>query len=119
MASASPPPFRRGRFAPSTTGRIHPGTMLAGLLCWLDARAVGAEVVLRLEDLDIARTKEGYVDAMREDLAWFGLEWDDVSRQSCVGVLRQSPCDYDSPAEYETSAGSFKSLGTTGTSFFL
>ncbi len=72
----------RGRFAPSTTGRVHPGTLLAGLLCWLDARARGDEVLLRLEDLDQGRTKPGFVDAMKSDLAWFGLDWDGVSRQS-------------------------------------
>lgn len=73
---------RRGRFAPSTTGRAHPGTLLAALLCWLDARSRGAEVLLRLEDLDRERTKPGYVEAMSADLAWFGLDWDGVSRQS-------------------------------------
>lgn len=75
-------PFERGRFAPSTTGRVHPGTLLAALLCWLDARHVGAEVVLRLEDLDRERTKPGYVDAMLRDLEWFGLDWDARTRQS-------------------------------------
>ena len=72
----------RGRFAPSTTGRAHPGTLVAALLCWLDARSRGAEVLLRLEDLDRERTKQGYVDSMIEDLAWFGLDWDGISRQS-------------------------------------
>jgi glutamyl-tRNA synthetase/glutamyl-Q tRNA(Asp) synthetase len=71
-----------GRFAPSTTGRAHPGTFLAGLLCWLDARSRGAPVVLRLEDLDLDRTKAGYVDDLRDDLAWFGLDWDHSQRQS-------------------------------------
>ncbi len=72
----------RSRFAPSTTGRAHPGTLLAGLLCWLDARSRGAEVILRLEDLDAERTKPGFVEAMIEDLAWLGLDWDGVARQS-------------------------------------
>ena len=70
------PILGRGRFAPSTTGRAHPGTLLAALLCWLDARRVGAEIVLRLEDLDRERTKVGYVDQLDRDLAWFGLDWD-------------------------------------------
>ncbi len=72
----------RGRFAPSTTGRAHPGTLLAALLCWLDARARGDEVWLRLEDLDRERTKSGYVDAMRADLDWLGLDWDGLVVQS-------------------------------------
>jgi len=72
----------RGRFAPSTTGRAHPGTLVAALLCWLDARSRGGEVLLRLEDLDRERTKQGYVESMIEDLAWLGLDWDGISRQS-------------------------------------
>jgi len=68
--------WKRGRFAPSTTGRSHPGTLIAGLLCWLDARSAEREVLLRLEDLDVQRTKPGYVDQMRRDLEWFGLDWD-------------------------------------------
>jgi len=75
-------PETRGRFAPSTTGRAHPGTLVAALLCWLDARSRGSEVLLRLEDLDRERTKEGYVESMIADLAWLGLDWDGVSRQS-------------------------------------
>jgi glutamyl/glutaminyl-tRNA synthetase len=76
------PHFKKGRFAPSTTGRVHPGTLIAGLLCWLDARSSRAEVVLRLEDLDRERTKPGYVDQMERDLEWFGLDWDSRSLQS-------------------------------------
>ncbi len=76
------PRFTRGRFAPSTTGPAHPGTLLAALLCWLDARHAGAEVLLRLEDLDRERTKPGYVDALRRDLEWLGLDWDGVVLQS-------------------------------------
>ena len=71
-----------GRFAPSTTGRAHPGTLLAALLCWLDARSQGREVRLRLEDLDRERTKPGYVDGLRADLDWLGLDWDAVDLQS-------------------------------------
>ncbi len=70
------------RFAPSTTGRSHPGTLLAALLCWLDARSRGAPVLLRLEDLDRERSKPALVEAMQRDLEWLGLDWDDVERQS-------------------------------------
>ena len=71
-----------GRFAPSTTGRVHPGTLLAALLCWLDAKSKGAKIVLRLEDLDQERTRPGYVDQIERDLEWFGLEWDSRVLQS-------------------------------------
>lgn len=80
--SSRPASGNRGRFAPSTTGRAHPGTLLAALLGWLDARSRGDEIVLRLEDLDRERTKAGYAEALRADLAWLGLDWDGVERQS-------------------------------------
>ena len=70
------------RFAPSTTGPAHPGTLLAALLCWLDARSRGARLVLRLEDLDPQRCRPESSDAMREALAWLGLDWDFVVAQS-------------------------------------
>jgi glutamyl-Q tRNA(Asp) synthetase len=70
------------RFAPSTTGPAHPGTLLAALLCWLDARSRGARVVLRLEDLDPERCRPEWSEAMREALAWLGLDWDGVVLQS-------------------------------------
>ncbi|MBC7977143.1 MAG: hypothetical protein H7138_19380, partial [Myxococcales bacterium] len=70
------------RFAPSTTGEAHPGTLLAALLVWLDARARGGRVVLRLEDLDITRTKAAWSAQMIEACGWLGLDWDDVVVQS-------------------------------------
>lgn len=70
------------RFAPTASGRAHPGTLLAGLLAWLDARSRGARIVLRLEDLDPERCSRAHADALVDDLAWFGLDWDGVERQS-------------------------------------
>src|SRR5262245_35629068 len=70
------------RFAPSTTGPPHPGTLLAALLCWLDARSRGARLVLRLEDLDPQRCRPAWSEAMCEALAWLGLDWDLVVAQS-------------------------------------
>jgi glutamyl-tRNA synthetase/glutamyl-Q tRNA(Asp) synthetase len=74
------------RYAPSTTGRAHPGTLLAGLLCWLDARSRGARVLLRLEDLDPQRCRPELTRAMQDDLAWLGLEWDEVVLQSAFAA---------------------------------
>lgn len=71
-----------GRYAPSTTGRAHPGTLLAALLCWLDARSRGARITLRLEDLDPQRCRPEYARKMQDDLAWIGLDWDAVRLQS-------------------------------------
>ena len=70
------------RFAPSTTGPAHPGTLLAALLCWLDARSCGARLVLRLEDLDPERCRPEWSEAMGDALAWLGLDWDGVVAQS-------------------------------------
>jgi len=69
------------RFAPSTTGPAHPGTLLAGLLCWLDARSRGARLVLRLEDLDPERSRPEWSAGMQESLAWLGLDFDRVEEQ--------------------------------------
>lgn len=66
-----------GRFAPSPSGRIHLGNLLCCLLAWLSARQKGGKVVLRIEDLDIARCKRPYAEQMIEDLCWLGLTWDE------------------------------------------
>jgi glutamyl-Q tRNA(Asp) synthetase len=81
------------RFAPSTTGPAHPGTLLSGLLCWLDARARGDRLLLRLEDLDHTRCKPAWADDMERDLAWFGLEWDEVTRQSALAPHHDAALD--------------------------
>ena len=72
----------RCRFAPTTSGPAHPGTLLAGLLCWLDARSRGAKLLLRLEDVDSTRCTAESADDMRSALEWFGLDWDEFSLQS-------------------------------------
>jgi glutamyl-tRNA synthetase/glutamyl-Q tRNA(Asp) synthetase len=72
----------RCRFAPTTSGPAHPGTLLAGLLCWLDARSRGARLLLRLEDVDSTRCTPESADDMRSALEWFGLDWDEFSLQS-------------------------------------
>jgi len=82
--SCTPAAIACGRFAPSTTGPAHPGTLLAGLLCWLDARSQGGRVILRLEDLDPERSRPEWGLGLRHDLAWLGLRFDAVERQSEV-----------------------------------
>ncbi|MBA2544137.1 MAG: hypothetical protein H0V17_31120 [Deltaproteobacteria bacterium] len=70
------------RFAPSTTGEAHPGTLLSALLVWLDARSRGGRVLLRLEDLDITRVKAQWSRQLVEACAWLGLDWDEIVIQS-------------------------------------
>jgi glutamyl-tRNA synthetase len=73
----------RGRFAPSPTGLLHLGNAWAFLCAWLGARSAGGSLVLRLEDIDRNRSKEEFAEALREDLLWLGLDWDE-------GPYRQS-----------------------------
>jgi hypothetical protein len=81
------------RFAPSATGRAHPGTLLAALLCWLDARQHGARAVLRVEDLDPERCSPALVNGLIEDLAWFGLDWDALEIQSAQRQRHEAALD--------------------------
>ena len=65
----------RGRFAPTPSGRMHLGNLLAALLAWLDARSGGGELVLRIEDLDTQRTSRLFAAQLLDDLRWLGLDW--------------------------------------------
>jgi len=73
----------RGRIAPTPTGLMHLGHARTFLMAQERARAAGGRLFMRIEDLDGARCKEEYVQALEEDLAWAGLSWEDrVLRQS-------------------------------------
>lgn len=67
----------RGRLAPSPTGVLHLGNARSFLLAWLDLRARGGAVVLRIEDLDGPRIKSGAAEQAIADLRWLGLDWDE------------------------------------------
>lgn len=70
------------RFAPSPTGRLHVGNARAALINWLFARKHGGSFLLRFDDTDPERCREEYVEAIRTDLSWLGLDWDESFRQS-------------------------------------
>lgn len=70
------------RFAPSPTGKIHIGNLRPALINWLYARNTSGQFMLRIDDTDQTRSREEYVDAIREDLTWLGLNWDFEARQS-------------------------------------
>ena len=70
------------RFAPSPTGNLHIGNIRTALHNWMLARKSGGRFLLRIDDTDAERSKEEYVDAIRADLAWLGLEADGEERQS-------------------------------------
>jgi glutamyl-tRNA synthetase len=63
------------RFAPSPTGYIHMGNARTALFSYLAAQAAGGQFVLRIEDTDAERSREEYVDALKDDLLWLGLPW--------------------------------------------
>ncbi len=65
----------RGRLAPSPTGYLHLGHARTFWIAQQRARANGGELILRNEDLDATRFKMEFVDAMLEDLRWFGFAW--------------------------------------------
>ncbi|MDC0887312.1 glutamate--tRNA ligase [Altererythrobacter sp.] len=87
------------RFAPSPTGRLHVGNIRTALHNWMLARKHGGRFMLRIDDTDAARSKEEYIDAIRADLAWLGMEPDGEERQS------------DRMALYETAFEALKQAG--------
>ena len=70
------------RFAPSPTGRLHVGNARMALANWLFARKTLGRFILRIDDTDRERSEGRYVDAIKEDLVWLGIDWNQVSRQS-------------------------------------
>ena len=64
------------RFAPSPTGRLHLGHAWSALRGFDAARVAGGRFVLRIEDIDTARCRAEFIDAIFEDLRWLGLSWD-------------------------------------------
>ena len=72
----------RLRFAPSPTGRIHVGNVRTALMNWLFALRQGGQVLLRIDDTDIARSTKAYEQSIEDDLKWLGLPWHDRANQS-------------------------------------
>ena len=100
------------RFAPSPTGTLHVGNVRTALHNWLWARRHGGRFLLRIDDTDLERSKEAYVDGIRADLAWLGFDIDGEERQSARFALYEAefeklkaagrvyPC-YETPEELD------------------
>lgn len=74
------------RFAPSPTGYLHVGNLRTALVAWLCAKAPAnngeGKFILRIDDTDTERSKKEYENAIVEDLAWAGITWEEMKRQS-------------------------------------
>ena len=71
------------RFAPSPTGYLHRGHAFSALTAFTAARAAAGRFILRIEDIDATRCRPQFEEAIYEDLAWLGIEWETpVRRQS-------------------------------------
>lgn len=64
------------RFAPSPTGHLHLGGARTAIFSWLLARHFGGEFYLRIEDTDLARSRQEYTDSILASMRWLGLDWD-------------------------------------------
>jgi glutamyl-Q tRNA(Asp) synthetase len=83
-----------GRFAPSPTGPLHAGSLVAALASWLDARAHGGQWLLRIEDVDTPRCVPGAADTILQQLTSCGLLPDEPALyQSQRGALYQQALD--------------------------
>ncbi len=76
-----------GRLAPTPSGLLHLGNVLAFGAAWLSVRAAGGRLLLRVEDVDTERARVGVEHEIRRDLEWLGITWDDE-------MPRQSSRDY-------------------------
>ncbi len=100
------------RFAPSPTGWLHIGNLRAALFNYAIARANGGAFILRIDDTDPERSKEEYVEGIKDSLTWLGLTWDRIERQSArmdrylaakerlIGMGRLYEC-FETPVELD------------------
>ena len=70
------------RFAPSPTGKLHLGSLRTALYNWLYAKHTSGKFVLRIEDTDLERSKEEFVESIIFDLKWLRMDYDEFYKQS-------------------------------------
>ena len=117
---SSPADGYRGRFAPSPTGPLHAGSLLAALGSWLDARKNGGQWLLRIEDLDTPRCIPGADQQIQAQLLSCGLTWDEEPSyqskrqglyQEALEQLNQLKLLYPCSCSRQTIANALENLG--------
>lgn len=83
---ATPPGLIVTRFAPSPTGFLHLGHAYAALFAHRAAKSAGGRFLLRIEDIDQGRCRPEFEEALYEDLAWLGLDWETPVRRQSEGL---------------------------------
>lgn len=87
------PSFTCTRLAPSPTGALHLGHARTFLITWWLARAAGARIILRMEDLDARRAQPDRVQQTYDDLRWLGIDWDAGPMEAKTGAETSSGTD--------------------------
>ena len=117
---SSPADGYRGRFAPSPTGPLHAGSLVAALGSWLDARKNGGKWLLRIEDIDTPRCITGTSQQIQSQLLACGLSWDGeiiyqsqrhAAYQRALESLNQLKCLYSCACSRQTISNSLAKLG--------
>ena len=70
------------RFAPSPTGRLHIGSARSAILNWIYAKKYNGKFILRIDDTDSERSKEEFINSIKEDLKWLNINWELTFKQS-------------------------------------
>lgn len=116
----SPASGYRGRFAPSPTGPLHAGSLVAALGSWLDARKNGGKWLLRIEDLDTPRCIPEATQQIQSQLLACGLSWDEeivyqsqrqATYQRALECLNGMQCLYACTCSRQTITNSLAELG--------
>ena len=116
----SPTGGYRGRFAPSPTGPLHAGSLVAALGSWLDARKNGGKWLLRIEDLDTPRCIPEVTEQIQAQLLACGLSWDEEvihqsqrqeAYQRALERLNGLQCLYSCTCSRQTIANALAKLG--------
>lgn len=90
------------RIAPSPTGTMHIGTARTALFNWLAARASGGKFILRIDDTDADRNDDSHVQVILDSMAWLGLDYDAMFRQSDTAGRTKAAADLLVSAGYAT-----------------